>query len=114
MVSTIEKVLRRYGTSLILCRGDSEEIFRGFLQHSDSRSRQNMLKEFCPLGEIPRGQYILLAPLELELKTDDTLIQGTNKVTICRIETVMYGDRPAYRWGLCKEKGDEDLWGSQS
>lgn len=112
MVYTMERILRRFGSTLILQRGDSRKSFRGFLQHSDSKSWQNMEAQFGPLGEIPRGQYVLLAPLEPGIRAGDTLIGEEKNVTVRRIETVMYKDRPLYRWGLCVGKGDGDCWGS--
>lgn len=113
MVYAIEKVLRRYGSSLILRRSDKTVCFHGFLQHSGSKSWQNMERSFGPLGEIPRGQYVLLAPLDPELKEGDTLVQGTLETAICRLETVTVGDKAVYRWGLCTKKGGEDTWAMQ-
>ena len=112
MVLTIEKVLRRYGSLLTLYHGGKTITFRGFLQHSGSRSWYNMEPRYSPLGKIPRGKYILLAPVHTEILVGDTLDDGSAKVTVRRIETVKLGDESVYLWGLCEEKGGEELWAS--
>ena len=33
---------------------------------------------------------------------------------IRRVELYYYGNQPIYQWGLCVEKGVNDIWGSQS
>lgn len=112
MVLTIEKVLRRYGSRLTLHGGDKTVVFHGFLQHSGSRSWYNMEPRYSPLGQIPRGKYILLAPVETPVSVGDTLDDGCTTVTVRRIENVKMGDNAIYLWGLCEEKGGEDHWGS--
>ena len=114
MVYSIEKVLNRYGSDLVLRRGNEETAFRGFLQHSGSRSWQSVEKAYSPLGRIPRGQYILIAPLSVELKETDMVICDSLAVTIGKVETVLVGDRAVYQWGLCVEKGGDDTWAMQS
>lgn len=114
MVFAIEKAIRRYGSLLILQRGEEQIAFRGFLQHSNSKSWQNMERSFSPLGEIPTGQYVLLAPTKPVMAEGDVLAQGALKTVICRLETVMVGDQAAYQWGLCVKKGGEDTWAMQS
>lgn len=109
MVYTIEKILRKYGTSMILVRREEALPFKGFLQHSGSKSWQNMQPQYCALGKIPTGQYVLLAPMKPEIAEGDTLICGDLKVAVQRIETVMSADKPLYRWGLCERKGGDEL-----
>lgn len=108
MVVTMDKIFRRYGSRILLRRGGSETEFRGFLQHSGSKSWENMEYRYGPLGEIPRGKHILLAPAELAVNKGDTLVLGALQVVVRRIETVMAGDQKLYLWGLCVEKGSED------
>lgn len=107
MVS-IQKVLEKYGNRIILRKNGEVTAFRGFLQHSASKSQQNMKREFSLLGEIPGGQYILLAPMEPSLAVGDVLEQGSLQVEIRKVETVMAMDRPLYQWGLCEKRGVED------
>lgn len=114
MVCIIDKVLKRYGSLLTLYKEGREVTFRGFLQHSGSRSWYNMEPRYSPLGQIPRGKYILLASVQTPVEVGDTLCDGCTKATVRRVETVKMGDLPAYVWGLCEEKGGEDHWGNQS
>lgn len=110
MFYTMERILRKYGSAMTLIRGGKAMPFRGFLQHSGSKSWQNMRAGYCPAGRIPSGQYVLLAPMLPEVAEGDTLICGDRKVVVQNIETVMAGDTPLYRWGLCVRKGGEESW----
>ena len=114
MVFTIDKILKRYGTELRLKHGQQEESFRGFLQPSRSKSLQNLQKEFSPLGQVPDGMYVLLAPAHLEAECDDVVVLGNKCYELRRVEKVMYGDKVLYIWALCREKGGEDTWAMQS
>ena len=113
MVYTIDKILKRYGTGMMLKHGQQEESFRGFLQPSQSKSLQNLQKGFSPLGQIPDGMYVLLAPADLEAECGDSVALGDKSYELRRVEKVMYGDRPLYIWALCREKGGEDTWAMQ-
>ena len=113
MVFTIEKILNRYGTCLVLRHGQQEESFRGFLQPSRSKSQQNLQRDFSALGQIPDGMYVLLAPACLEAKAGDAVALEDKSYELRRVEKVMYGDKPLYIWALCSEKGGEDFWATQ-
>lgn len=112
MRNTLEKVMERWGTSMSLLRQGKETPLKGFLQETGSRNWQNMEKVFTPLGEIPRGQYLYLGPLEPRVNVGDVLLQGNRIFEVRRAEAVYCGDGPVYCWGLCVEKGGEDTWGS--
>lgn len=114
MVYTIEKILKRYGTGMILKHGQREESFRGFLQPSRSKSLQNLGKEFSPLGRIPDGMYVLLAPEDMEAECGDTVVLADKSYELRRVEKVIYGNKNLYTWALCREKGGEDTWAMQS
>lgn len=111
MLFAINQVLHRYGDRLVRMREGTGIEFRGFLQPPGSRGRQNMEYDYCPLGEVPRGQYILLAPIESELAVGDKLVRGSLNVIIRRLETVTALDSPVYFWGLCEETEGDDRWG---
>lgn len=107
MVYTIDKVLKKYGSGITVQRQGASLAFQGFLQHFRSKSQENTQRSFGPLGEIAKGRYILLAPMQPELEVGDTLIRKDLRVIIRRLETVEVNGRPAYRWGLCVEKGGD-------
>ena len=114
MRKAIKQAFYRYGTTISVRKDGKTLEFRGFLQHTDSKSWQNMRGEFCALGEIPRGQFVLFAPANVVLSHGDKLKQGDKVVAIRTLERVMLGDAVLYQWGLCENVGGEDTWGSQS
>lgn len=114
MVYTIDKILKRYGLQLQLKQGQREESFRGFLQPSRSKSLQNLQMEFSPLGQIPDGMYVLLAPAYVNAERGDTVELKDKSYELRRVEKVMYGDKTLYIWALCREKGGEDTWAMRS
>ncbi len=105
MIYAMDEVLRRYGSTLVLHREGRNLPFRGFLQSFRSKSLQNARRVIGPLGQIPKGQYVLLAPLEPMLQEGDRITLGQLETEICRLDTVMLGDRAVYRWGLCEKRG---------
>lgn len=116
MWATIEKVIKRYGTTFTVLRGDETREIKGIMQIVGAASRQNMRTEFTPLGEVPRGRYLLLAPLESEIEKGDVLVKGDEKryYTVCRVEKIWYKEKGLYFWCLCEERGEPGQWGSLS
>lgn len=110
----MDKVFARYGTALTLLRGEESTGFQGFLHCVTSRSRQSMERQVLPLGELPRGQYVLVAPAGLGLVPGDVIRLEESSYVLRRTETVRYQDTALCCWGLCVEEGGEDTWGSQS
>lgn len=105
--------MARYGTGLVIDRGGEQIRVRGFFQAVNSKSWQSMESEATPLGEISRGQYLYMGPVETELKEGDTIRLGGKQYLVRRAECYWAGDENVYRWGLCVEKGVNDTWGSQ-
>lgn len=112
MVCTMDKVLTRYGSLMALHRGEERVQFRGFLQPFRSKSQQGMQPKYTPLGKRAAGQYVLLAPADVPLATEDTVSLNDRCFTVKRIEPVMVADKTAYCWGLCVEKEGDSQWGS--
>lgn len=111
MAALIDRLLKRYGCDLTLVVSYSERYpFRGLLQHFDGHAWANMQKEYSLLGDIPRGRYVLLVPMEPALEVGSILMQGEKRLILRRIETVRIGDKPLYRWGLCAERTREATW----
>ena len=79
MRRTIERILRKYGTSILLRRGDGDRTFYGFMQHTASLGWKNMQPVYSPIGEVPRGQYLLMMPLEPLLKKGDIVLLQTER-----------------------------------
>ena len=111
MRAMLEKVMGRWGTTVTLQR--SGQSYKAFLHETGSRTWQNMEKVYTPLGEVPRGQYLYMGPVEPALQVGDVLRCGGKIYELRRAEATLYGDLPIYCWGLCVEKGGEDTWASQ-
>ena len=113
MRSTLEKILRRYGSPLILRQGEEETLIHGFMQHNASISQNNIQPAFSPLGEIPRGHHLLLVPPHPLPTTGDFIGLDGKWYVIRRVEKVWYRDEALYCWCLCEEGGKEDTWATQ-
>jgi len=87
---------------------------RGFFRAVNSKSWQSMESEVSLLGEITRGQYAYIGPVDVAVREGDTLLLGGKSYLFRRVEPYYYGNQAIYNWGLCVEKGVNDTWGSQS
>ena len=114
MRGTVEKLLSRFGTDMTIVSGEQENTVRGFFRAVNSKSWQNMESVVSLLGEISRGQYVYMGPVDAAAKEGDTLILGNRTYLFRRVEPYYYGNQPIYQWGLCVEKGVNDTWGTQS
>lgn len=110
MRAAIEKILRRYGERVTVDRENAPLVFRGIFQHTGSKDWHNMEKAYSLLGQIPRGQYMVLAPVGVKLAVGDRLLVGARRFSIRRVETVFWREKELYSWGLCVELGEEDTW----
>ena len=114
MRRTVEALLRQYGTDLRLTSGGETRTLRGFFRAVNSKSWQSMESEATLLGEITRGQYAYIGPADGGAGEGDTLSLGEKNYLFRRAELYYYGNEPIYQWGLCVEKGVNDVWESQS
>lgn len=110
MRSTVEKILRRYGRDITVDRNGESLVFQGFFHHTGSRDWHNMEKAYTVLGQIPRGQYLVLAPKWTNLVMGDVLYCDGRRFSIRRVETEAFGKEEVYSWALCVELGKEDTW----
>ncbi len=110
MERAIRRLLRRYGSPLGLARGEEAWEFRGFLYPVRSEARQNVQWELTALGQVPRGQYVLIAPAGLSCQSGDIVTRGEKEYLLRRSEQIYYGQTPVYIWGVCTEKGGDDPW----
>lgn len=110
MTGLVEKVLDRYGSEIFLQREGKTQAFRGFFHHTASKDWHNMEKVFSPLGQIPRGQYAIIAPVQLGLQVGDVLLCNGKSYGLRRVETILFRNTPIYCWGLCVERGATTNW----
>ena len=114
MRRTVEKIMVQHGTDLTIVSGLERKTVRGFFRAVNSKSWQSMESEATLLGEISRGQYAYIGPVDVAVREGDTLTLGEKTYLFRRVEPYYYGNEAIYNWGLCVEKGVNDTWGSQS
>lgn len=111
MVRMVGKILNTYGAAVTLRHGDERYAIRAFFQPVRSKSWQYLEGDYSPLGEIPRGQYVYIGPVEPAAEAGDTLTVDGKDYWLRRTELVRDSGGPVYCWGMCVEKGGEDTWG---
>ena len=84
-----------------------EMRLQGLIQHSRSKSLQNMRGDYSPIGRIPGGQYVYIGPAQPAPAAGDELIFGETVYILRRVDRVWFRNVPIYTWGLCVEKGGE-------
>ena len=114
MRRAVERVMARHGTDLTIVSGEENKTVRGFFRAVNSKSWQSMESEVSLLGEITRGQYVYMGPVDGSVKEGDSLILGGRNYLFRRTELYYYGNQAVYQWGLCVEKGVNDTWGIPS
>ena len=112
MKKTIEFIIENYGSTVEAVTGETAQSCRAFLQPVTSKSWQNMEHTFGPLGEIPRGQYLYLGPVEQNILEVEFLRCHGTEYLVRRADTLLLGDEALYIWGLCVKKGGDDPWSS--
>ena len=111
MRGVVERMMNKYGTAVRLCRNGEEWPLKAFFQSVRSKSWDFSDSDYSPLGEIPRGRYVYMGPLEPEAAVGDTIRVDGRAYLVRRSEIVRDGRGPVYCWALCLEKGGEDNWG---
>lgn len=110
MRNTVEKVLCRYGREITVVRGEESLAFQGFFHHTGSKDWHNMEKAYTVLGQIPRGQYLVLAPAWTMLVVGDMILCDGRRFSVRRVESESFKEEQIYSWALCVELGKEDTW----
>lgn len=111
MQQMVGKILETYGSAMTLQQEENTFAIRAFFQPVRSKSWQYLEGNYSPLGEIPRGQYVYIGPVEPKANAGDTLIVDDKSYWLRRTELVRDSNGPVYCWGMCVEKGGEDTWG---
>jgi len=69
-----------------------------------------MEKSCNVLGQIPRGQYLVLAPAWTNLVVGDMILCDGRRFSVRRVESENLMEEQLYSWALCVELGKEDTW----
>ena len=104
MRQAVEKVMAGYGTDMTIVSGAEERTVRGFFRAVNSKSWQNMESVASLLGEISRGQYAYIGPVDGGVREGDILSLGEKTYLFRRVEAYYFGGQALYQWGLCVEK----------
>lgn len=107
----VEKILGYYGKPIRVCTSTGERHVRGFVQPVTGKNRNLTAISVSPLGTEMTGQCVYIGPVEPELAAGDVLDLDGKQYVLRRIELIDGMRGPAYRWGICVEKGELDLWG---
>lgn len=111
MQQMVSKILNTYGAAVTLLHEGTEYAIRAFFQPVRSKSWQYMEGDYSPLGEIPRGQYVYIGPVDPQAAAGDTVTVDDKSYWLRRSELIRDQNGPVYCWGMCVEKGGEDNWG---
>ena len=106
----MDTAFARYGTDAVVQNAAGSQTVKMFFHSINSTSWQNMEREFSPLGEIPRGQYVCVLPAHIQIAPEDTLLIGDQGYLVRKVERMDLFSGPIYHWALCVEKGCEDAW----
>lgn len=112
MHAMVGKIMRQYGTPMVLYTANNQVTIYGFIHHTATTARKYALPEHGILGEIPQGRYVAMVPVEPAISKNDILEQGGKRYVVRRVEKVWQGEEALYRWCLCEEEGESDRWGS--
>lgn len=112
MRTMVEKIMRKYGTPIVLYRNTEKITIYGFVQHTATTARKYALPEHSILGEIPQGRYVAMIPVDPLVCKDDVLEQDKRRYIIRRVEKIWRGKEPLYCWCLCEQEGEPDGWGN--
>lgn len=106
----VDKLMKQYGTQILLFHNGEQISLRGFLQTGGSLSQRSAKRKMSPMGEIPGNQYLYIGPAGSPAQPGDVLLHNGRKYELRQLETVMYQDMAVYHWGLCVEAGGADTW----
>lgn len=110
MALGVDKLLRKLGVPMTVTARGQESDVRGIFQQVDSRSWQNLNREFSPVGEVNMGRFLYFGPAEPVICVGDRVQWEGRSFVFRRAERVMLGRKPLYCWGFCLEEGGEDTW----
>lgn len=114
MKQKVDRLMETYGTDMTITNTKGSKTARGFFRAVNSKSWQSMESEATLLGEITRGQYVYMGPMDVTVAEGDTLTVGSRSYLFRRVEPYYYRNQAIYQWGLCVEKGVNDIWETPS
>jgi hypothetical protein len=101
----MDRLFDKFGQKAILYTKSGYSNIRVIYQSVNSRFWQNMEHVYSPLGRIPRGQYLIMLPVDVKAHEGDFMSLEEKVFDIRKLETMYLGSKPIYQWSLCVEKG---------
>lgn len=111
MRKLVNRIFKRYGVPIELERTPENITVYGFVQQTATSARKYILPEYTPLGEVPKGQYLMLLPFSNAVKVGDKVMYAGKWYIIRRVEWAWFRKEAIYHWCLCEERGAYDQWG---
>ena len=108
MQQLVQRMLLRLGTQMTLVHGEQRVNIYAMLQHTRSKSWQNMEKKMSLLGRVRSGQYVYIGPAQPAAQVGDHLLLNGQSYELRRVEPIWFRNHPMYCWGLCVQKGSAD------
>ena len=111
MRKLVSRIFQRYGVPIELERTPENITVYGFVQQTATSARKYILPEYTPLGELPKGQYLMLLPFLYTVQVEDQVMYAGKWYIVRRVERVWFREEAIYYWCLCEERGTYDQWG---
>ncbi len=110
MRTMIEKILRGYGKSLVLCHDGRQYSVKGFLQPVTGKSEQYARLQPGVTGLENSSRYIYIGPVDPEAMQGDEIVAGEKHYLLRHAQVICEGAEAVYVWGMCVEKGGTPKW----
>lgn len=107
----VEKIFQCHGRTVQAVHDGRMLQVRGFFQAVTGKGQNMARLSVGPLGTQGTGQFVYLGPVEPRLEEGDELTVDGKEYILRRCEVIDGMNGPAYRWGMCVEKGGADEWG---
>lgn len=110
MRTMIEKILRGYGKSLVLCHKGKQYSVKAFFQVVTGKSERYAKLQPGITGLEDSTRYVYIGPIDPEAMAGDEIIADGKSYQIRQAQMIYEGSEAVYIWGMCIEKGGAENW----
>lgn len=111
MEKTVKRLLRQFGTEILLLRGQTQTKVNALLQPRRVNGTERAQRRVTPLGDGNAGTFLYLGPGDAAVQAGDVLTLDGARYQIRQSSAVRLGSRTVYYRALCVELGGADRWG---
>lgn len=108
----VEKLLRCYGTELVVQTALGDETVWALLQPVTGKTERLAKLHRDVLGRENAGQYLYIGPVEPEPAVMGVIRAAGKQYRVRTVEQIYGFGEPVYCWAMCVEKGGADQWGT--